>query len=148
MFPKASHEWTFPIHSHLLKTVFAMTISHQNSIVFSVNVRTGPLFVDQFGMQALSAFNGDNGSTNPGAFFLDFNRTLQSITVEMGDFGDDFDNLVLQAFDGTGGTGNLIGSATNTLPQGGNTFSFQTLSVSGDGIRSVRMIGGGNELSQ
>ncbi|MEO1617074.1 MAG: hypothetical protein AAFV88_14580 [Planctomycetota bacterium] len=119
-----------------------MTISHENGIVFSVNERTGDLFRAQFDRQALSAFNGVNGVADPGAFLLDFDRVLDSITVEMGDIGGDEDALVLEAYDAAGGTGNLIGRTTGILPAGGSSFGFDTLSVGGGEIRSVRMIGG------
>ena len=124
-----------------------MTISHESDIPFSINVQTGtPLFNAQFDLQALSAFNGLNGAADPGAFILDFDRTLTSITVEMGDFGADFDNLLLQAFDGAGAEGNLLASDTGTLPQGGSLFGFETLTIEADGIQSIRMIGGGDEF--
>lgn len=124
-----------------------MTISHENDIPFSINVQTGtPLFNAQFDLQALSAFNGLNGAADPGAFILDFDRTLKSITVEMGDFGADLDNLLLQAFDEAGANGNLLAFDTGTLPEGGTLFGFDTLTVEADGIQSIRMIGGGGQF--
>ncbi|MEO1529136.1 MAG: hypothetical protein AAFX06_27260 [Planctomycetota bacterium] len=145
--PQGSPRVNFTNPLTITQDGFSMTISHENDVVFSVNALEGvPLFNAQFESQALSAFNGLNGATMEGAFILDFDQTLNGIAVEMGDFGDEIDDLVLQAFDGIGGTGNLLASDSGTLPQGGNTFGFETLSVNVDGIRSVRMIGGGTNF--
>jgi hypothetical protein len=101
-------------------------------------------FVEQFGMQGMSMFGDTGPPQDPGAFVFDFDKPLTSAVVEMGDFGQDTDNLLLQAFDGIGATGNLLASDTGSLPGGGNNFGFETLSVTATNIRSLRMIGGSN----
>jgi hypothetical protein len=59
----------------------------------------------------------------------------------MGDYGEDTDTLILEAYSELGGTGTLLASSTFVLPPG-SSFSFSTISVAADGIRSVRFIGG------
>lgn len=123
---------------------FSMTIRHENEIVFSFNERIGVNIVAQFGSRMLSAFNGNAGGENPGAFLLDFDQPLTSVIVEMGDIGQDADNLLLQAYSDINGTGTLLDSDTGFLVAGGNTFGFDTLTVAAPGIRSLRIIGGSN----
>ena len=59
----------------------------------------------------------------------------------MGDYGEDTDTLILEAYSELGGTGTLLASSTFVLTPG-SSFSFSTLSVAASGIRSVRFIGG------
>jgi PEP-CTERM motif-containing protein len=116
-----------------------MTITRPGS---SFDVNNNPAvggFPASFGNRSLSPFNAETSNT---PFFANFSSTLSSISIDMGDFGQDFDNLVLEAYSGLNGTGTLLGSATGTLPASGFTFTFQTLSVTVAGINSIRFIGG------
>ncbi|MCA9135694.1 MAG: PEP-CTERM sorting domain-containing protein [Planctomycetales bacterium] len=120
-----------------------MAISHESNLQFAVNSRNNATWVNRYDFNALSAFNGATGTSqlDPGAFILDFNRPIDSISVDMGDFGQESDTLVLQAFSGSSGTGTLLGEDTGFIPTI-NGFVFENLSVAQSGIRSVRMIGG------
>lgn len=125
----------------------SMTVTHENNLRYALNRRTQPAFVAEFGNQAISAFTGPEGDTrfDPGAFFLDFSAPLDSVMVSMGDFGVEADNLSLQAYSGPAGTGTLIDSGTGFIPALTN-WASDTVIVSGTGIRSVRMIGGSNDV--
>ncbi len=118
------------------------TITHPN-IVFAVNRRVDvPEFNAAFGFQALSAFNGSGGALDPGAFVVDFNVPLSSASVVMGDFGEDMDDLRLEAYSEPGATGQLLARASLVLLGDGDEFSFQTLTVQAPSFRSLLMIGG------
>ncbi len=83
----------------------------------------------------------------PVPFIIDFSIPVTSFSVDMGDYGQDSDNLLLEAFAGLGGTGALLASDTDFLLGGGTAFSFKTLAVtSPTPFRSIRMIGGGVDL--
>ena len=93
------------------------------------------------GDKALSPFF----DTTPGAFVVNFSQPLGSVSVLEGDFQpSDADSLSLQAFSGLNGTGTLLGTATNTLPDNtGSGWLFRSLSLSGlAGAQSVVMDGG------
>lgn len=119
-----------------------MTIRHRN-ILFAVNRRVDePKFNAAFGFQALSAFNGAGGPLDPGPFLVDFATPIRGLSVEMGDFGEDTDLLLLEAYTGPNGSGALVDRDVVMLPGTEEIFSYETLSVHGPSIRSVVMIGG------
>lgn len=121
-----------------------MTISREDGVLFDIE-RFGPTvprFNAQFHFNALSPFTGQPDDTSGSRFILDFSTPLSSVSVDMGEFGQDADQLQLLAYSGPGGTGQLLGQATATLPGGSTLFNFDTLTVSGNGIQSVVMIGG------
>ncbi|WP_149499233.1 hypothetical protein [Roseiconus lacunae] len=124
-----------------------MTITHENDVEFAYNRRTSTAFTSRFGFQAFSAFGDSGGSSrfDPGAFLLDFDTVITSISVDMGDFGVEADDLLVEAYSGLGATGTLIGTGTGFVPDVSG-FRFDTVTVSGEGIRSVRMIGGSESI--
>ena len=86
---------------------------------------------------------------NPGTagFLLNFSQGITGLSIQIGDFGFDEDALTLQLFSGLDGTGTLLGTASLTLPGGGDTFSFLTPTVTtATPALSARFvgIGGGN----
>jgi hypothetical protein len=101
-----------------------------------------PFGAPGFGSRSLDPF-WDFASNTP--FIGDFSTPLSSVSIDMGDFGQDADNLLLEAYSGLGATGTLLGTATDTLPAGGFTFGSKTLTVSAPGIVSMRFIGGNND---
>lgn len=121
----------------------ALTIAHESNLQFAVNSRSQTPWVARYDSNALSAFNGSGGTTSsdPGAFILDFDHALSSIFVDMGDFGQDSDDLLIEAFSGSGGSGASLGSDTGFISSASG-FQFATVGVTAPGIRSVRMIGG------
>ena len=87
--------------------------------------------------------SGDVPATGVDApFVVDFSTLVSSFGVDLGDFGDDDDSLVLTAYSGPGATGTVIATDTADLPNVGTAFQFVSLLVEGDGIGSVSFIGG------
>lgn len=76
------------------------------------------------------------------AFIANFSQPLFSVSIDMGDYGNDEDMPLLQAYSGFNMTGDLMGSASATLPGGVVSFTFVNLLLPTDGIRSIRFIGG------
>lgn len=95
----------------------------------------------EFGQRSLDPFF--NVSDTP--FIADFSALASSVSIDMGDYGEDADTLILEAYSELGGTGTLLASSTFVLTPG-SSFSFSTLSVAAAGIRSVRFIGGGPDF--
>lgn len=91
-----------------------------------------------FGDNSLDPFFED---TNSAPFILDFSTPISAFSVDYGDFGADFDEMLLEAFSGARATGNLLAMTTDTY--GVSSFAdFSTATVSAQGIRSIRMVGG------
>lgn len=108
--------------------------------IYNPNDIGNPSFPDTWGSRSLSPWFSNDDT----AFVATFDRGVQSISIDMGDFGQDPDELLLQAFTGVDGTGTMISFAEFTLPEGGTDFTQATLSVSSlsADIRSIRFIGG------
>jgi len=96
-------------------------------------------FATSWGARTLDPFSNFASNT---LFNANFSQALSSISIDIGDFGQDDDTLMLQAYSGLDGTGTLLGSTSVLLPGGGSNFGFQTLSISAPAIQSVRFIGG------
>jgi hypothetical protein len=103
-------------------------------IINNAGVQAKP---SEFGQRSLDPFF--NVSNTP--FVADFSTLITSVSIDMGDYGEDADTLILEAYSELGGTGTLLASSTFVLTPG-SSFSFSTLSVAAAGIRSVRFIGG------
>lgn len=91
-----------------------------------------------YGSRSLDPFF-DSSSNTP--FIANFSQNVTSVSIDMGDYGGDIDNLVLEAYSGANGTGTLLASATGVLIPGGG-FDTMTLSVTAPGIMSLRFVGG------
>jgi hypothetical protein len=94
-----------------------------------------------FGQRSLDPFVSPN---DPTPFTVDFSRGVYSVSVAMGDYGqDDNDTLSLRAYSGQNASGTLLALRTDTLPSNGDRFAFKVLTVSSSTpIRSITMQGG------
>ncbi len=108
--------------------------------VYDVNEIGNPTFPASWGVRSLNPWFSNDGT----AFVGTFDRPVMSVTLDMGDFGQDPDDLLLQAFDGVDATGTLLDEASFQLPEGGTDFTEARLSVGADApsIQSIRFIGG------
>ncbi len=102
--------------------------------IFDLSIYSGP---PTWGARSLDPFQ--EGNFNPGRQFIaDFDPPVCVFQVQFGDYDGDDDNFVLNAYDGPGGTGNLIDSETifwsinKTFPDdvGRGTVSGGTGSIS------------------
>ncbi|AFZ36922.1 hypothetical protein Sta7437_3419 [Stanieria cyanosphaera PCC 7437] len=81
-------------------------------------------------------------SNTPFTLELNDNLSVNTVSITMGDYGDDFsDNLIIQAFDEQGV---LIGEVEGTLLTDGIKFTSKTLTLTTDEklIHSLKFIGG------
>jgi len=93
----------------------------------------------QFGSRSLDPFFDQGG----GPFVVGFSQPVDSVSIDMGDYGGDTDTLTLEALEV--GTLAVIGVASGTLPPIGNLFTFSTLTVTAPGrILAVRFNGSGS----
>jgi hypothetical protein len=105
------------------------------------NVAPGQVKPPAWGLRSLDPFFDVSPASGP--FVLDFSVPLAAFALDVGDYGQDADRVVLQAFSGPGGTGALLASAAAELPGGPDVFAFVTLGVaSAAPIRSVVVLGG------
>jgi len=112
----------------------------RSGIVFRLSYNAN--YPSELGNQALSPWNDIGGVYVDNPFIVDFSTPITGASVAMGDSGGDGDNLLLRAYSGPGGSGTLLDVDTGSLPGGGSQFSYATLSVAGDSIQSLAMIGG------
>lgn len=94
----------------------------------------------EFGLRSLDPFFDLNG----GPFIVGFSQPVDSVSIDMGDYGVDTDSLMLEALEV--GTREVIDLDTGSLPAlPGNPFSFSTLTVTGGPGRiiAVRFSGSG-----
>ena len=85
-------------------------------------------------------------SDTPDKFVIDFDTELSSVGIDIGDWNADEDDVFLQAFDGAGGTGNMVGSDTAFLAGSDDLRNgdYATLTTApGSGIRSILVWGEG-----
>ncbi len=107
-------------------------------VVFNVGFQAKP---PQFGSRSLDPFFDTGG----GPFVVGFSQPVDSVSIDMGDYGGDTDTLTLEALEV--GTLAVIGVASGTLPPIGNLFTFSTLTVTAPGrILAVRFNGGSSTL--
>ena len=115
-----------------------MTITREGNGRFDIfNNGAEASFPQAWGARSLAPFSSANT-----AFVANFSQTVTSVSIEMGDFGQDEDVPLIQAFSGLNGTGTLMGTASSTLAGGIVGFTSVTLSVPVGGIQSIRFIGG------
>ena len=101
---------------------------------------TGLGFPVSWGARTLSPFENNSNT----GFLADFSAGVTGFGIEWGDYGADADLISIVGYDGVGGTGNIVFSATSTLPFTDSTFHSGSFSVSGipTAARSVTFIGG------
>jgi hypothetical protein len=114
-----------------------VTITRPGTI-FSVAVRSQ--FPPEWGTQALSPFLTSHADPYP--FIFDLSKPASLVAIDAGDFGDDTDIISLFAYDGPGGTGNVVAVTRAYLPVPNFPFSYETLMVEGSAIRSFVVVGG------
>ncbi len=92
----------------------------------------------QFGLRSLDPFFNTGG----GPFIVGFSQAVDSVSIDMGDFGGDTDTLIIEAFSLADAMGMPLATSVAILPPlPGNPFSFSTLTVTAPGILSVRFSG-------
>ena len=115
-----------------------LTLTREGNGRFDIfNNDAEPNFPQAWGARSLAPFSAANT-----AFVANFSQAVSAVSIEMGDFGQDEDVPLIQAFSGLNGTGTLLGTASSTLAGGTVGFTSVTLSVPFGGILSVRFIGG------
>ena len=108
--------------------------------VYDVHDIGNPTLPISWGSRSLNPWFSNAGT----AFVGTFDRPVRAVSIDMGDFGQDPDDLLLQAFDGVGGTGSLLDESSFQLPSGGSDFTQAKLKVDAGlrAIRSIRFMGG------
>ena len=112
-------------------------------LIANVGVQTKPT---QFGARSLDPFA--NTSATP--FVINFNKPVKAVMIDIGDYGQDANDLiVLSAYSEANLGGRLVNTNRVTLPTlPGDAFNSRMLSVSGDSIRSLRILGGTSAYPQ
>lgn len=108
---------------------------------FDVVANTGgQLKAPTFGNRSLDPFIDVNNSP----FFLNFSKPVSSVSMQMGDYGNDSpDILRINAYSGANGSGSLLATGTGSLfALPGNPFSYLNVAAAGIGIQSISFIGG------
>ena len=122
-----------------------MTITRSSGITFDLDSPN----VSPFGARSLSPFNGENGAAVADTFQVELSQAVTYISVDFGDFGGDADGLYLEAYVGSGLTGNYAADQ-GSLAGGGSAFVYDQLAVSGNAFapefRSFYIRGGGNDF--
>lgn len=117
-------------------------IIKRGNIPFDVIINLGGFAKPpEFGQHTLDPFFNEQDLT-PFVFDITGNSIrTKSVSIAMGDYGDDTDILILQAFDDQG---TLIDEEQATLPADGLNFTWKTLTVTSQSkpISSVKFIGG------
>lgn len=128
----------------------SLTVSEGGLVVEITRESGTPFDMDDtgtvaFGSRSLSPFNGQNGAAADDWFVFNLSQPVTAISLALGDFGGDGDNLFLQAFTER----NLQGQVRydeGALIFGGDQFGYQTLEVQADTVatsfQSFRTIGG------
>ena len=66
-------------------------------------------FPSSFGTRSLDPFSAETSNT---PFIIDFSTSVNSVSFDAGDFGDDSDIVTLALYSGFGATGAIVGSAS------------------------------------
>lgn len=128
----------------------SLTISSGVLVVEITRDQGTPFNIDDtgtaaFGSRSLSPFNGQNGAAADDWFVFNLSEPVTSISLAMGDFGGDGDNLFLEAYTDRNLQG-LVRFDEGGLLSGGSSFGYQTLEVQADTVatsfQSFRAIGG------
>ncbi len=123
------------------KSTLVVYLSRSGFAQFDITDNSGPRAKGaEFGLRSLDPFF----DTGPAFFIVGFSQPVESVSIDMGDFGVDTDSLTLEAFSLADATGALLDIDLGSLPVlPGNAFGFSTLSVAAPGIVSVRFNGSG-----
>lgn len=105
---------------------------------FPIEFDSGPGRPLEFGNRSLSPFG--NPTSNVPYTINYYGETPSGFSLDMGDDETDNDTLLLKAYSGPNGTGQLLAQNTNILLSGGPYY--KRLAVTAAGIRSIVFIGG------
>lgn len=123
-----------------------MTVARQNGVTFSITDTSvfSPAGPAAFGARSLSPF----ADTSDSAFIFTFSSVINSFSIQLGDFGGDFDTWSVTGFSGTAGRGTNLGDTTGTWGNGdfGSGDPPQTATLNQAGMRSVVVIGGSADV--
>ncbi|WP_169978500.1 PEP-CTERM sorting domain-containing protein [Tautonia rosea] len=128
----------------LTRQGLSMTITRPGSPnqfdIYDVTDIGNPTFPASWGVRSISPWFSNDGT----AFVANFSKPVQSVSIDMGDFGGDPDDLFIEAYSELDATGTLLDSVTSQLQGGGGDWTAATLrvSVATPSIRSIRFMGG------
>ncbi|GEM_PF-4205424 len=141
---------------------FEDEVVRSDSSLSNLSISQDDLTIDivrSSGMFGIGDFSSASGTTpfgarslvpadGGGAFVFNFSKSLSSFSLQAGDFGEDTDTFLIEAFSGADGSGQRVATATGDLPPVNAEFTFLTLEVAGSPFRSIRAGGGagGNSL--
>jgi hypothetical protein len=123
-----------------------MTVTRESGLTFSLADTSAfsPAGPAAFGARTLSPFD----DTSDRAFIFTFSSVISSFSIQLGDYGGDFDTWSVTAFNGAGGTGTNLGNTSGTW--GNGDFSLgdlpQTATLNRAGTLSVLVIGGSTDF--
>jgi hypothetical protein len=122
-------------------SVLDLTVTRQSGTAFDIGNLSGSIPASySWGHSTLSPF----ANTSAAAFIFTFSAPISSFSVQVGDFGVDYDTEILRAYTGARATGSVV--ATGTGVWGGQDLSAgdspATDSVSGTAFLSVLVLGG------
>lgn len=127
----------------MTKGGITITITRQSGVAFDLVQNIPPQAKPaSWGNISLDPFfNIANGNI----FRATFSVPVSFVSIDAGDYGADTDNFLLEAFSGPNSTGTLLDSDTFVLEPDGTNFTFDTGSVSAEGIRSIQFVGGSTD---
>jgi hypothetical protein len=132
-------------YTSLSQTVdgITMTVTRVGGNHFDIiNLSSSMPSADGWGSSSLSPFFDTSNS----AFIFTFSQPVSAFSVQVGDFGADFDTQSGTAFSGANGTGTALGTFGGTWGDGdlgnGTGTLPETDSISAAGIGSIVFIGG------
>ena len=122
-----------------------------NGLALTITRTGGTLGVTDFSAASATTTLGSRTvipeGDGAGPLIVNFSTAVNEFSAQLGDFGDDTDDLTLIAYSGPDGTGSVVDTATAQLPPVGTLFSSQFLTVSGASIGSVSLLGGSGDNS-
>lgn len=122
----------------MTKSLLTVTITRPGGLFDIVNNVGAQVKPSAFGQRTLDPFV----YTVNTPFVADFSEAVSGVSIDMGDYAEDTDTLMLEAYSELGANGSLLATSTFVLRPGAPfTFSYSTLSLFADGIRSIRFIG-------
>lgn len=123
-----------------------MTVTRESGLTFSLADTSAfdPAGPAAFGARTLSPFD----DTSDSAFIFTFSSAISSFSIQLGDYGGDFDTWSVTGFSGTGGSGTNLGGTSGTWGNGnfGSGDPPQTAALNQAGMLSVLVIGGSSDF--
>lgn len=132
----------------LAKPELSMTITRPGGPnqfdIYDVNDIGNPTLPTEWGVRSISPWFSNDGT----AFVANFSVPIQSISIDMGDFGGDADDLFIEAYTGFDAIGALLDVSVTQLPGGDGDWTEATLTVATPTaqIKSIRFMGGDDDF--